>query len=170
MNEPLGGIVAGVTAVGALWQVVGGRHGFRHPRVWAPLVGTAVLFAIALTSAFLIDLIHAGRVSESYHRFLFWMACSAGVLGVVALMWTFIVGGGRRRVIDAILAELEEEFEFEGPIRIRTPGDPTRTLALLDELQRLLGPMRVAPGHPWATSEWITSQRSALTRGVCSGV
>ena len=139
-------------------HTAGGWRGLLHHRLRGPLAATIASALLAGGGKWLSDQHLTGLVSER-------VAGIGGVLmlcGMIACIPAVVVSYTRilSRWEDAaeITRELTDLLDGERQLFHVEGVDAYRPLELLEELTELIGPGGWAPGHPWATQQWIADR------------
>jgi hypothetical protein len=133
---------------------VGGWRGILHPRQREPvgavllgllLIGLGIgIIALSLWPAFGVLTIAFGLVITLIAQMMLRSAIEERELEV----------GDLSDELDKILDPTESHFVVD-------EHNAHRPLELLEELSALIGPGMFAPGHRWATHEWVAARREA---------
>lgn len=136
----------------------GGWRGLLHPRLRGPLVAMALFAALGAWGWWLVGQQEPGRSTERATA----LGGSLLVCSIIAFTAALLVAWSRftSRWGDAsrITGELTTLLDGERQRFLVGEGDARRPLELLEELADLIGPGSWAPGHEWATHQWIADR------------
>jgi hypothetical protein len=139
----------------------GGWRGLLHPRLRGPLVAMAFFAALGTWGGWLVGQQETGQVTERATAIGGTLLVCSIVAFAAALLVAWSRFTSRWEAAARITGELTELLDEERQHFQVEHHNMHQPLALLEELTDLIGPGSWAPGHEWATHQWIADRLPA---------